>query len=261
MNLATVSELRIDPIPAFDDNYVWWLADGRSAVVVDPGDAAPVAHRLSQTGLQLAAILVTHHHGDHVGGVEALVHATGAHVYGPAAESIPCVRTRLRGGDRIEVLGHAFDVIDVPGHTRGHIAYYSRSLGALFCGDTLFACGCGRLFEGTAEQMSESLAKLAALPAATRMYCAHEYTLANIRFALAVEPDNAALQARQRACEALRAQGKPTLPSTLADELATNPFLRCDVAAVRTRAERESPGANASTVAAFAALRAWKNRF
>lgn len=261
MSLATASDLQIEPIPAYDDNYVWWLADGRAAVVVDPGDAAPVARRLSQTGLQLTAILVTHHHGDHVGGVEALVHATGARVFGPAAESIPCVRTKLRGGDRIEVLGHAFDVLDVPGHTNGHIAYYSESLGALFCGDTLFACGCGRLFEGTAAQMTESLAKLAALPGATRVYCAHEYTLANIRFALAVEPDNAQLAARKRACEALRAEGKPTLPSTIADERATNPFLRCDVPVVRARAERESPGAAASTVATFAALRAWKNRF
>lgn len=261
MTLAAVSEVLIEPIPAFNDNYIWWLSNGRSAAVVDPGDAAPVARRLSDTRLQLTAILVTHHHGDHVGGVEALVHATGAHVFGPAAEPIPCVRTRLAGGDRFELLGHRFEVLDVPGHTSGHIAYYAPSLAAVFCGDTLFAGGCGRLFEGTPAQMSESLARLAALPAATRVYCAHEYTLANLRFALAVEPANEDLKARQRACEALRAAGTPTVPSTIADERATNPFLRCEVAAVRARAERETPGAGASNVATFAALREWKNRF
>ncbi len=259
--MTAVPQIRIEPIPAFDDNYLWWLSDGRSAAIVDPGDAGPVAQRLSQTGQQLCAILVTHHHGDHVGGVEALVQATGAHVYGPAAESIPCVRTTLRGGDGIRVLGHEFEILEVPGHTSGHIAYYSPSLAAVFCGDTLFACGCGRLFEGTPAQMTESLGRLAALPGETRVYCAHEYTLANIRFALAVEPENTALQARQQACVAMRAAGRPTLPSTIAEERATNPFLRCDEPAVRARAERESPGAGASTVTAFAALRAWKNRF
>jgi len=259
--MKTAVEILIEPLPAFNDNYLWWLSDGRSAAIVDPGDAAPVAQRLSQTGLQLCAILVTHHHGDHVGGVEALVQATGAHVYGPAAESIPCIRTRLGAGDRIKALGHEFEVLEVPGHTNGHIAYYARSLSAVFCGDTLFAGGCGRLFEGTPAQMTASLARLAAFPAETRVYCAHEYTLANLRFALAVEPDNTALQARQRACAALRAAGAPTVPSTIGEERATNPFLRCDVPAVRARAERESPGAGASTVATFAALRAWKNRF
>jgi hydroxyacylglutathione hydrolase len=254
-------DILIEPIPAFNDNYLWWLSDGRTAAIVDPGDAAPVAHRLSQTGLQLCTILVTHHHGDHVGGVEALVQATGAHVYGPAAESIPCIRTRLAGGDRIKLFGHEFEVLEVPGHTSGHIAYYAPSLSAVFCGDTLFAGGCGRLFEGTPAQMTASLARLAALPADTRVYCAHEYTLANLRFALAVEPGNTDLQARQHACAALRAAGTPTVPSTIGEELATNPFLRCAVPAVRARAERESPGAGASTVATFAALRAWKNRF
>jgi hydroxyacylglutathione hydrolase len=216
---------------------------------------------LSQTGRQLCTILVTHHHGDHVGGVEALVQATGAHVYGPATESIPCIRTRLGAGDRIKLFGHEFEVLEVPGHTSGHIAYYAPSLSAVFCGDTLFAAGCGRLFEGTPAQMTASLARLAALPAETRVYCAHEYTLANLRFALAVEPGNTDLQARQRACAALRAAGTPTVPSTIGEELATNPFLRCDVPAVRARAERESPGAGATTVATFATLRAWKNRF
>jgi hydroxyacylglutathione hydrolase len=261
MTIDTASDLRIEPIAAFKDNYLWLLARGTVAAIVDPGDAAPVLRRLSDAKLQLTTILATHHHADHVGGVEALVGATGAHVFGPRTETIPCLGTPLDDGDRIEVLGHAFDVLDVPGHTRGHIAYYAPSLGAVFCGDTLFACGCGRLFEGTPEQMTVSLRRLAALPADTRAYCAHEYTLANIRFALAVEPDNAALRARSRACEALRGEGKPTVPSTIGEELATNPFLRCDVPAVRQRAERASAGASASTVATFAALREWKNRF
>lgn len=259
--MIQASEIRIEPIPAFNDNYLWLLSRGADAAVVDPGDAAPVLARLAQRQLQLVTILVTHHHGDHVGGVEALVRASGAHVFGPRGESIPAIGTRLAGADTIEVLGQRLHVIDVPGHTRGHIAYHAPALGAVFCGDTLFACGCGRLFEGTPEQMSASLAALAALPAETRVYCAHEYTLANILFALAVEPDNAALSQRRRRCEEKRARGEPTVPSTIGEELATNPFLRCDVPAVRARAEREAAGAAASAVATFAALRAWKNRF
>jgi hydroxyacylglutathione hydrolase len=252
--------IRIDPIPAFQDNYLWLLSDGRQAAVVDPGDAEPVERALATRALALAAILVTHHHGDHVGGVAQLAAAHRAHVFGPAGERIPCRDTALRDGDRIEVLGTRFDVIDVPGHTRGHIAYYAPALQAVFCGDTLFAGGCGRLFEGTPEQMVGSLAKLAALPAATRVYCAHEYTLANLRFALAVEPDNATLAERRRRCEAQRARDEPTVPSTIADELATNPFLRCGEPAIRHAAERQRPGAGASTVTTFAAIREWKNR-
>jgi hydroxyacylglutathione hydrolase len=254
-------DLRIEPIRAFNDNYIWLLTRGARAAVVDPGDEAPVLRILAERGLQLVAILATHHHGDHVGGVEALVKATGATVYGPAGEPIPCVDRKLGAADRIDVLGHEFVVLDVPGHTRGHIAYHAASLGALFCGDTLFACGCGRLFEGTPEQMTASLAALARLPAATRAYCAHEYTLSNIRFALAVEPGNAALQERLRACERLRAAGEPTVPSTIGEELATNPFLRCDEPAVRAAAQSQAAGVAATTVATFAALRAWKNRY
>ncbi len=251
----------IEPIPAFRDNYLWLLSRGRQAVIVDPGDAAPVERALAQRRLELSGIVVTHHHADHVGGVEELVHARDLPVYGPAAEPIDALTVRLREPDVIEVLGVALHVLEVPGHTRGHIAYFAPSLPAVFCGDTLFAAGCGRLFEGTPRQMVRSLAKLAALPPATRVYCAHEYTLANLRFALAVEPDNADLQARWRACEAQRARGEPTVPSTIADELATNPFLRCDVAAVRAAAERRRPGASASTVETFAAIREWKNAF
>ena len=255
-----MNPLHIEPIPAFADNYLWLLTRGEHAAVVDPGDPAPVQAVLAARGLRLMAILVTHHHGDHVGGVPALA-AAGVPVYGPAGEDIPCRTRPLAEGDRIEVLGEEFVVLEVPGHTRGHIAYYGAGLGALFCGDTLFAAGCGRLFEGTPAQMVASLAKLAALPPATRVYCAHEYTLANLRFARAVEPDNAALAARSERCAALRAAGVPTVPSTLAEERATNPFLRCTVPSVRAAAESVQAGAAASPVASFAALRAWKNRF
>ncbi|MFN7887233.1 MAG: hydroxyacylglutathione hydrolase, partial [Betaproteobacteria bacterium] len=193
MNTST-----IEPIPAFADNYIWLLTQGKRAAVVDPGDPAPVLDALRARHLQLAAILVTHHHGDHVGGVSALA-APGVPVYGPAGEDIPCRTHALVEGDAIDVLGTRFTVLDVPGHTRGHIAYYAAELDALFCGDTLFAAGCGRLFEGTPAQMLASLTKLAALPPATRVYCAHEYTLANLHFARAVEPDYAALALYKKA--------------------------------------------------------------
>ncbi len=251
----------IEPIPAFDDNYFWLLVRGARAAVVDPGDAEPVLSRLQAQALKLEAILVTHRHGDHVGGVAALAGATGALVYGPRGEAIPARQFALGEGDAIEVLGLTLNVIDVPGHTRGHIAYHAAQASALFCGDTLFCAGCGRLFEGTADQMTASLGKLARLPAQTRVYCAHEYTLSNLRFALAVEPDNAALHDRQRACSSLRARGLPTVPSTIGEELATNPFLRCDVPAVRRAAEARAGSALPTTAAVFSTLRAWKDRF
>jgi hydroxyacylglutathione hydrolase len=251
----------IEPIAAFNDNYLWLLARGGQAAVVDPGDAAPVLQRLQQRRLQLTSILVTHHHGDHVGGVAELARVTGARVFGPRGEAIPARDVGLGGGDRIDVLGTDVEVLDVPGHTRGHIAYYMPSRRLLFCGDTLFAAGCGRLFEGTAEQMTASLGRLAALPSDTRVYCAHEYTLSNLRFALAVEPDSEPLQERQRACLALRDRGLPTVPSTIGAELATNPFLRCDVPAVRRAAERRATAPLQDTAAVFAVLRQWKNVF
>jgi hydroxyacylglutathione hydrolase len=256
-----MNALHIEPVPAFKDNYLWLLVRGRDAAIVDPGDAAPVEARLARDGLHLAAIVVTHHHADHVGGVERLKARYGAHVYGPAGEDIPECDTALAGGDAIDVLGVRFEVLDVPGHTRGHIAYYSGAERILLAGDTLFAGGCGRLFEGTPAQMHASLAKLAQLPGDTRVYCAHEYTLANLRFAQAVEPDNAALAARIRACEEKRARGEPTVPSTIAEELATNPFLRSVVPAVRAAAEAREPGAGRDAVSTFAAIRAWKNKF
>jgi len=254
-------DLIVEPIPAFNDNYIWLLVRGSEAAVVDPGDADPVLQRLRQRGLNLTAILVTHHHGDHVGGVEELAQTSGARVYGPRAEPIPACDVPLAGGDRLEVLGTTFEVLDVPGHTRGHIAYHAPAQRWLFCGDTLFAGGCGRLFEGTAGQMTESLARLACLPAETRVYCAHEYTLSNLRFALAVEPDNSALRARQQACIARRERDEPTVPSTIGEERATNPFLRCDMPAVRRLAQERAGAPLATTAEVFAVLRQWKNTF
>jgi hydroxyacylglutathione hydrolase len=255
------SSIDISPIPAFQDNYIWMLVRDRHAIVVDPGDAAPVHAALRRQGLTLTDILVTHHHRDHVGGVAELVDAYRARVWGPARESIPRREVALREGDEVAVMGVTFSVIDIPGHTLGHIALHAPAIQVLLCGDTLFACGCGRLFEGTASQMADSLGKLARLPGPTRVYCGHEYTLSNIRFARAVEPGNADLVQRQRECEELRSRGEPTVPSTLAVERATNPFLRCGEVTVRAAAERRTPGAGADPVSVFAALRTWKNDF
>ncbi|TFZ08079.1 hydroxyacylglutathione hydrolase [Ramlibacter humi] len=256
--------MKLIPLPAFQDNYLWVLHDGQRALVVDPGDAQPVLSFLRQAGLGLDAILVTHHHPDHVGGVQAVREATGARVYGPARETIPCADEKLAGGDAIQVLGLSFEVIDVPGHTAGHIAYFARPAGEapiLFCGDTMFSGGCGRLFEGTPAQMLHSLDALAALPADTRVCCAHEYTLSNLRFARAVEPANEALADYQRRCEALRAGGEPTLPSTVGEERRINPFLRTRQPDV-VRAAHSFNGADAGDdVAVFAAIRQWKNEF
>jgi hydroxyacylglutathione hydrolase len=258
-------------LPAFADNYIWMLHDGQAAMVVDPGDAQPVFEALRQRGLQLRSILVTHHHADHVGGVAALREATGAQVFGPARERVPEPLRRLAGGDRIEAseitLGLAFDVIDVPGHTAGHIAYVCADAGPdlqgrplLFCGDTLFSGGCGRLFEGTPAQMLQSLDALAALPGDTRVCCTHEYTLSNLKFARVVEPRNADLLHYATQCEALRAQHLPTLPSSIALELRINPFLRVREPQVVHAARAVDPGAHdAATV--LGALREWKNQF
>ncbi len=264
--------LKVDPLPAFADNYLWLLVRGTDAAVVDPGDAAPVEAALADRGLTLRAILLTHHHADHTGGVGPLLAARGAGtvaVYGPRDEAIVGITRPVGEGDRIAVdaLGLTADVVDVPGHTRGHIAYVARSTDAprraplLFCGDTLFAGGCGRLFEGTPAQMHDSLAKLAALPPETEVYCAHEYTLSNLRFAREVEPDSDALAARIADATALRGRDRPTLPSTIGLERATNPFLRVEHDGVRAAAERHAPGAAASPVATFAALRSWKDHY
>lgn len=256
--------MKLIPLPAFQDNYLWLLHDGRRALVVDPGDAGPVRAALDEGGLQLDAILVTHHHPDHVGGVDALRDATGARVFGPARERIPEPLERLSEGDAIEVLGLRFDILDVPGHTAGHIAYNCPDVdGAplLFCGDTLFSGGCGRLFEGTAAQMHDSLGKLAALPGNTRVCCTHEYTLGNLKFATAVEPANTKLNHYRQQCEERRSRGEPTLPSTIAVEREVNPFLRTRVAAVAQAAHAYNAADMNDEVAVFAALRQWKNEF
>jgi len=252
--------LEIVPLPAFKDNYIWTLREGRHAAVVDPGEARPVLDYLAREKLALCAILATHHHPDHVGGIPELLRSHRVPVYGPKGEPIATLTHPVAEGDTVEIpeLGLALSVLDIPGHTRAHVAYYGAA--SLFCGDTLFACGCGRLFEGTPEQMMASLAKLAALPDDTKVYCGHEYTLANIAFAQQVEPANRALAARLERDRRLREAGKPTLPSTLAEERATNPFLRWAEPAVVESANKYLGARISDPVRVFAAIREWKNR-
>jgi hydroxyacylglutathione hydrolase len=257
-------------LPAFADNYIWMVHDGQAAWVVDPGEAAPVQQALDSMGLDLAGILVTHHHGDHVGGIDALRPRLNGRVVGPAREDIPQPFDPLREGDHVDVLGARFEVIEVPGHTAGHIAFFhdaSRDSGTppfgrpvLFCGDTLFSGGCGRLFEGSPAQMQQSLARLANLPGETAVCCAHEYTVSNLRFALAVEPRNPDLLAYDAECRGRRARGLPTLPSRIDLERAVNPFLRCHERAVAARARDRDPTAT-DAVQVFRVLREWKNEF
>jgi hydroxyacylglutathione hydrolase len=261
--------LCIQALRAFTDNYIWLLQDvaQRRCAVVDPGDAEPVQDWLQRNpDWQLSDILVTHHHDDHTGGVAALKRSSGCRVLGPAGSRIPALDLPLHDGDACEVLGQRIEVIAVPGHTLDHIAYFQPGAQAgarpwLFSGDTLFAGGCGRLFEGSAQQMHDSLARLAALPAETEVFCAHEYTLGNLRFACAVEPDNRELRQRLEQTEAIRARDGISLPSNLACERATNPFLRTSEATVRQAAARFSRCQQADPVAVFAALREWKNGF
>ncbi|MBD9463868.1 hydroxyacylglutathione hydrolase [Pseudomonas sp. Pdm06] len=254
--------IQISALPAFTDNYIWLLQDHSTqrCAVVDPGDAAPVQAWLdAHPGWVLSDILITHHHHDHVGGVQALKNATNATVYGPASENIPARDQALHDNDQVSVLGWDFDVYAVPGHTLGHIAYYHHGL--LFCGDTLFAAGCGRLFEGTPAQMHHSLGRLAALPEDTLVYCTHEYTLSNLKFAAAVEPGNPDIAARLEKVARQRNEGIMTLPSTLALEKLTNPFLRTTETSVKQKADERSGQRNQTPSEVFAALRAWKDTF
>lgn len=255
--------LQVSAVRAFRDNYIWLVhgKDPQLVAVVDPGDARPVLDALARLDLEVAAILVTHHHADHTGGVRGILARRRVPVWGPAGERVAAVTDPVAGGDRatLDRLGLSFDVLDIPGHTAGHIAFHGH--GAVFCGDTLFSAGCGRLFEGTPEQMLGSLDALAALPDDTRVYCGHEYTLANLRFARAVEPENQDIAAYSRRAESLRQADEPTLPSTLSLEKQVNPFLRCDRPAVRAAAARYARREPASRVEVFAAVRRWKDEF
>ncbi len=256
--------MKITALPAFDDNYIWLLDDGREAAVVDPGEARPVIEHLEARGLTLTAILLTHHHADHTGGAAELAARHGLPVHGPASGRIKPVTRPVRQGDSVELgpLGR-WRVMETPGHTLDHIAFHNPDLGggALFCGDTLFGAGCGRLFEGTPRQMQVSLEAIRALPDDTLIYCGHEYTEDNLRFAARAEPGNAAIRERAALSRAQRARGEPTVPSTLRLEKATNPFLRWDSPELRANVARRLGHAPADDAAMFAAVREWKDAF
>lgn len=252
--------MRIDPICAFEDNYIWAFGNARHVAIVDPGEAAPVFRYLEQRQAALCAILVTHRHADHIGGIEEIRRRFAVPVFGPRREAAEVVSHPLGEGDRIELpeLDATFDVLEIPGHTLGHVAFYSAPI--LFCGDTLFGAGCGRVFEGTLPQMHTSLARLAALPPDTQIYCAHEYTESCLRFARAVEPGNAEIGLRADKVAALRRAGQPSIPSTLADELATNPFLRWRaIEVIKSAGQRlgHPPSNDAET---FGAIRIWRDQ-
>jgi hydroxyacylglutathione hydrolase len=255
-------EINIYPIPAFQDNYIWCLSRQGQCVVVDPGDAEPVLAHCTKQGLVLRDILITHHHWDHTNGVGPLLeHFPQANVFGPEYGTIEHLTQRLNEGDKVKLssLGCEFEILSVPGHTLDHIAYYGDT--GLFCGDTLFSAGCGRLFEGTPEQMYQSLQKLGKLPPQTAVYCTHEYTLANVAFALNVEPNNADLLDYKHWAERQRAQGESTLPSAVEQQLAINPFLRSDVKDVIVAAEQHVGRQLNDPVAVFTELRRWKDKF
>lgn len=255
--------LSVHAIPALKDNYIWLITskDQQHVLIVDPGDAEPVIHHLEHYKLTPAAILITHHHYDHTDGIQDLVARYQLPVYGPASEAVALMSHPLSNVDKLTVTSHFpdFAVINIAGHTTGHIAYLTED--CLFCGDTLFGAGCGRILGGTAEQLFESLQWIASLPKQTKIFCAHEYTAANLRFAATIEPNNVAIQQRIRDTQILRQKDKPSLPSTLALELKTNPFLRCDQPEVIQAAQHFSDHAMASPIDVFKTLRAWKDKF
>jgi len=261
--MNTEQAIEVQPISALKDNYIWVLVNkkNKTAIVVDPGEAPPVLEFLQKNDLSLLAIFITHHHWDHTNGIEEILNFKKVPVYGSANEKITHLTHPLRELDIVSVPEFPLDfqVLEIPGHTVGHIAYYSP--GMLFCGDTLFSAGCGRLFEGTAEQMFISLQKLAALPDDTKVYCAHEYTLNNLRFAASVEANNQEIMNRISFVTALRDKNLPSLPSTMKEEKETNPFLRCGVLEVKWNVEKQVNRKLESLVETFAMLRKWKDEF
>lgn len=258
--------LDLTPIPAFTDNYIWAISDGSSCWIVDPGQAAPVEQWLAQRKLPLRGILITHHHADHIGGLDELIKARpDLPIYGPQTPKVPQVTHPVRAGNAVEIGPWSLEVMEVPAHTLDHIAFYlpadDQQPGALFCGDTLFAAGCGRLFEGSAAQLHRALAQFKTLPLSTLICCAHEYTLANLVFAAAVEPDNAAIAERRTQEQCKRAAGLPTLPATLAQELATNPFMRTHEASVQRSAGNHAASRLNDETEVMAEIRRWKDNF
>jgi hydroxyacylglutathione hydrolase len=257
----------IHPIPAFTDNYIWAITEKGSnkACVVDPGDAAPVIEYLAREGLILSDILITHHHLDHTGGIRQLCNKYSPRVFGPESSNIEGITDFVVEGDCVELFGQSFSVLEIPGHTLDHIAFFSadqdQPTPILFCGDTLFAAGCGRLFEGSPAMMCSSLKKLSSLDTNTKVYCTHEYTLANLQFALAAEPDNDALLKRNQFELVKRNKGLPTLPSSIELEIATNPFIRCDKETLVTTARNRLGREPEDETEVFSTLRAWKDTF
>lgn len=256
-----MSKIDVHQIPVLSDNYIYLARDASSGAcaVIDPAVPEPVLDAAKELGWSITHILNTHHHGDHVGGNMTIKQATGCTIVGPRADRdrIPGIDVEVDDGDTFMLGDAKAEVFFVPGHTRGHIAYWFEESDVLFCGDTLFALGCGRLFEGTPGQMWDSLSKLRALPDATGIYCAHEYTQSNARFAVTVEPDNAALIARAAAIDEARAKDQPTVPSTLGEERATNPFLRADEASLAAAIGLQG----ADPVAVFTEVRKRKDSF